>query len=89
MRCKHCKQFFKTLHRRCTVQLYGECDCPICQGVCSCPARLDVERFSIPFQVSLALPDLKESGLLISSGSWGSVDVQPDLPPLRTFGSKR
>ena len=36
MTCKHCKQFFKTLHRRCTITLYGECDCPICQGVCGC-----------------------------------------------------
>jgi len=37
--CKHCKRFFQTLHRRCTIHLNGECDCPVCQGLCWCTNR--------------------------------------------------
>ena len=36
MGCSSCRRFFQQLHRRCTIHLNGECDCPICQGVCSC-----------------------------------------------------
>jgi len=36
MNCGHCHLFFLVLHRRCTVNLNGECDCPICQGLCDC-----------------------------------------------------
>lgn len=36
MNCVHCRTFFIGLHRRCTIHLNGECDCPICQGLCDC-----------------------------------------------------
>lgn len=36
MDCGHCRTFFIGLHRRCTISLNGECDCPICQGLCDC-----------------------------------------------------
>ena len=36
MNCPDCHLFFLVLHRRCTVNLNGECDCPICQGLCDC-----------------------------------------------------
>ena len=36
MDCPDCRLFFLELHRRCTINLNGECDCPICQGVCNC-----------------------------------------------------
>lgn len=36
MNCPDCRLFFVELHRRCTIHLNGECDCPICQGVCDC-----------------------------------------------------
>jgi len=34
--CGHCRLFFIALHRRCTIHLNGECDCPICMGMCRC-----------------------------------------------------
>lgn len=35
--CKHCTKYFKTRGRLCTAASYLECDCPKCQGLCSCP----------------------------------------------------
>jgi hypothetical protein len=45
--CGHCRRFFLDLHRRCTINLNGECDCPICQGICNCevPAREAMPKF--------------------------------------------
>lgn len=34
--CKHCRKYFIKLDRKCTLNAYGECDCPRCQGICEC-----------------------------------------------------
>ena len=38
--CEDCRLFFLELHRRCTIHLNGECDCPICQGICDCKVAI-------------------------------------------------
>ena len=35
-RCRHCRKYFDELRRTCTKAVYLECDCPRCQGLCSC-----------------------------------------------------
>lgn len=34
--CTHCTKYFVTRGRLCTDASYLECDCPKCQGLCSC-----------------------------------------------------
>jgi hypothetical protein len=75
MSCKHCKKFFQTLHRRCTIHINGECDCPICQGVCSCHLSTD----------------LNQTDLLISGRTWGTESNGHEvtvIPPSRKFGER-
>lgn len=43
MRCKHCEKYFGKLKRNCTKDILGECDCPVCQGLCNCEARTVTE----------------------------------------------
>lgn len=38
MTCKHCRKFFARF--RCSADSHGECDCPKCQGYCTCNAEL-------------------------------------------------
>jgi hypothetical protein len=33
--CKFCKKWKKT-GRPCSAEALGECDCPVCQGLCEC-----------------------------------------------------
>ncbi len=33
-RCRACEQFFARF--QCGAAVYGECDCPKCQGYCEC-----------------------------------------------------
>lgn len=41
--CKHCLEY-ERLKRFCTIDVgEGECDCPRCQGICSCPPYNGVE----------------------------------------------
>lgn len=45
--CKYCVEY-ENLKRFCTIDVgEGECDCPRCQGICSCPS---FEDFVPPFQ---------------------------------------
>jgi hypothetical protein len=55
--CGHCRLFFIELHRRCTISLNGECDCPICQGVCDC-RRPVVETLRLPDTYSDRVVDI-------------------------------
>jgi hypothetical protein len=34
-KCKHCEEFFARY--RCSRTSHLECDCPKCQGYCTCP----------------------------------------------------
>ena len=40
--CKHCDTYFNTRGRLCTAASYLECDCPKCQGLCSCLPTTEV-----------------------------------------------
>lgn len=35
--CTHCNNFF--LRFVCSAKSHGECDCPKCQGYCTCAAQ--------------------------------------------------
>ena len=55
MSCKHCKKYFSKYS--CGMAVYGECDCPRCQGYCSCEAMmhesgLTIERWNWPFKTA-------------------------------------
>jgi len=34
MKCQSCTKFFLNYH--CSAATYGDCDCPKCQGFCTC-----------------------------------------------------
>lgn len=43
MKCKYCEQFFSKFS--CGISLFGECDCPKCQGMCECNETDGFEQF--------------------------------------------
>lgn len=38
--CKKCRRFFMDMGCACSARSYGECDCPRCQGLCTCKGRV-------------------------------------------------
>jgi hypothetical protein len=55
MTCQHCSKYFESFS--CGARSHGECDCPKCQGYCSCQSELHesglaMERWNWPFKTA-------------------------------------
>jgi hypothetical protein len=54
--CRYCFYFFRALGRDCTKEVYLECDCPKCQGLCECEEGIDARQVYKANRVNMDLP---------------------------------